>query len=194
MADQHQSRAQALQFAFQPFDGRQVEMVGRLVEQQNVGLRRQHPGERRAARLAAGKVFRIFRAGQAQLVEQIMRAVIGRRWGRGRRRHSRTDVRKAGKIRLLRQIAHGRVGLEEAPAVVGLDLAGGDFQQRRFARAIASDKTEPVAALDGEVGGFDQGLAAKSKADALQGENGRSHARIKRKMAARASVKSDRAP
>ena len=53
MADDHQGGTQALQFALQPFDGRKVEMVGRLVEQQNVGLGRQDAGQRRAAGLAA---------------------------------------------------------------------------------------------------------------------------------------------
>ena len=66
MADQHEGRAQARQFAFEPFDRRQVEMVGRLVEQQDVGLRRQRAGERRAAALAARQVVRVFGAGQAQ--------------------------------------------------------------------------------------------------------------------------------
>ena len=32
MADQHQGRAAGFEFLFQPFDGRQVEMIGRLVE------------------------------------------------------------------------------------------------------------------------------------------------------------------
>ena len=51
---------------FQPFDGRQVEMVGRLVEDQDVGLRRQHARQRRAPRLAAGKPRRLLVAGEAR--------------------------------------------------------------------------------------------------------------------------------
>ena len=86
----------------------------------------------------------------------------------------------AGEIGLLGQVAHGGVGLEEAQAVIGLDFAGGDFQQRRFAGAVAPDQAQPVAALHREVGGIDQRLAAKSEADALQDENGRSHAPLKR--------------
>ena len=49
MADQHQRRAHAADLALQPLDGGQVEMVGRLVEQQDVGLGRQHAGQRGAA-------------------------------------------------------------------------------------------------------------------------------------------------
>ena len=44
------------ELAFQPFDGRQVEMVGGLVEQQDVGLGREHAGQRGAAGLAARQV------------------------------------------------------------------------------------------------------------------------------------------
>jgi hypothetical protein len=40
MRDDDKRAAGLLQLAFQPFDGRQVEMVGRLVEQQDVGLGR----------------------------------------------------------------------------------------------------------------------------------------------------------
>ena len=67
MADQHERRAQADELALQPLDRRQVEMVGRLVEQQDVGLGRQRPRQRGAARLAAGQPSRVLLAGQAQL-------------------------------------------------------------------------------------------------------------------------------
>ena len=68
--------AAAAEFAFQPFDGRQVEMVGGLVEQQDVGLGRQHAGQRGAAGLAAGQARGIFVAGQAELFEQVAGAIV----------------------------------------------------------------------------------------------------------------------
>src|SRR3954471_16201305 len=37
VADDHQRAAAALQFALQPFDGRKIQMVGRLVQQQDIG-------------------------------------------------------------------------------------------------------------------------------------------------------------
>ncbi len=51
----HRSRV-FLQEALQPGDGFGVEMVGRLVEQQHVGLRQQQPAERDAAALTAGQL------------------------------------------------------------------------------------------------------------------------------------------
>ena len=54
----------------------EIEMVGRLVEQKDVGRRRQHAGERSAARLAAGEMSGIFLSGEAELFEKIAGA-----WG-----------------------------------------------------------------------------------------------------------------
>ena len=132
------------QLVLQPFDGRQIEMVGRLVEQQHVGRGRQHARERGAARLAAREVRGILAAVEAELFEQIARRVgivagpeagldIGERRG------------EAGEVRLLRQVAHGGAGLHEARAAVGLDQPGGDLEQRRLARAVAADQADALA-------------------------------------------------
>ena len=59
------------QLALQPFDAGEVEVVGRLVEQQDVGQRSQHPGQRGAACLSAGQRPEIFLAGKAEFLEQI---------------------------------------------------------------------------------------------------------------------------
>ena len=45
VADQHQGRAPRVELALEPLDGRQVEMVGRLVEQQDVGGRARAPAQ-----------------------------------------------------------------------------------------------------------------------------------------------------
>ncbi len=44
---------------------------------------------------------------------------------------------EAGHVRLLRQVAHGGAGLDEARAAIGFHQPGGDLQQRRFAGAVA---------------------------------------------------------
>jgi hypothetical protein len=53
VADEHEGRAGRLELGFKAFDCRDVEMVGRLVQQEDVGLRRQHAGERHAPAFAA---------------------------------------------------------------------------------------------------------------------------------------------
>ena len=144
MADDDERAAAAVEFAFQPFDGGEIEMVGRLVQQQDIGRGRQHVRQRRAAGFAAGEMRGVFVAVKPELLEQIAGLVvvvaraetgldIGQRGG------------KARKIGLLRQIADGRAGLHEAAAAVGLDQAGRDLQQRRFAGAVAADQADALA-------------------------------------------------
>ncbi len=131
MADDDESAAAAAEFAFQPFDGGEIEMVGGLIEQQNIGRGRQHPRQRRAAGFAAGYPRGIFIAVETELLQNeagLIMVVAGAEAGFdiGQRRG------EARKIRLLRQIANGGTGLHEAAAAVGLDEAGSDLQQRRF--------------------------------------------------------------
>ena len=71
MADQDDAGAHPGQLALQPLDAGQVEMVGRLVEQQDVGRGGQGAGQGGAARLAAGKGGGVFLAGEAEFLEQI---------------------------------------------------------------------------------------------------------------------------
>ena len=75
MADQDQRTPGRLEFAFQPFDRLHIQMVGGLVQQQNIGPGRQGSRQRRAPRLAARQGCRIFRAIQPQIAQQIVRPV-----------------------------------------------------------------------------------------------------------------------
>ena len=74
VADDHQRGAAGIEIALQPFDGGEVEMIGRLVEQQDIGRWRQHARERGAARFAAGEMRRVFLAGEAELLQQMRAA------------------------------------------------------------------------------------------------------------------------
>jgi hypothetical protein len=126
MADDDQRAAPAREFAFQPFDGGEVEMVGRLVQEQNIGRGGQHPRQRGAAGFAAGYVGGVFIAVQPELFQDVaglIMVVAGPK--------ARLDIGQrrgmAFKIRLLRQIAHGGARLHEAAAAVGFDQPGGDL-------------------------------------------------------------------
>ncbi len=143
MADDDQRAAAAAEFAFQPLDGGEIEVVGRLVQQQDIGRGRQHPRQRGAAGFAAGDMRGIFVAAQPKLLQDVaglIMVVAGRKacFDIGQRGS------EAGKIRLLRQVADGRTRLHEAAAAVGLDQAGRDLEQRRFAGAVAADQTHPL--------------------------------------------------
>ena len=67
MADQHQRRSQRFQLAFEPFDGGQVEVVCRFVEQENVGHRRQRSRQGAAPGFATGEGRGILAAVEAKL-------------------------------------------------------------------------------------------------------------------------------
>ena len=75
VADQHHGRAGDLEHRLQALDADHVEMVGGLVEQENVGFRRQHAGERRAPALAARQMRRVLFAAEAEAFQKIARAV-----------------------------------------------------------------------------------------------------------------------
>jgi hypothetical protein len=144
VADDHHRAAARIEVALQPFDGREVEMVGRFVEQEDIRSGRQHAGERNAARLATGELRRIFLSGEAELFEEIaggMR-IIGRPQsgfdiGKGRG--------KAREIRLLRQVAHQRARLHKDRAAIRFEQTGRDLEQCRLTRPIAPDQRHPFA-------------------------------------------------
>ena len=148
VADHHDRPARGAQHLLQVLNSDDVEMVGRLVEQEDVGLGREHASERCALRLATGELGRIFIAGEAEAFQHgagVMRLVAGGKSG--------LDISRsggeAGKLGVLRQIADGRRRLDETAAMIGIDLAGSDFQQRRFAGAVPADEAEPLAGTDG---------------------------------------------
>ena len=166
--------APAVELAFQPLDGGEVEMVGRLVEQQDIRLRRQRARQRCAAGLAAGEMRRVFAAGQPELVEQRLRRVnvVGRR-------QAGFDVSERGRepreVRLLRQIAHQRARLHENRAAVGLDQPGRDLEQGRFARAVAADQRHALAGRDRQLRAGQQRRAAEGERDVFELQKRRSH-------------------
>ena len=162
------TRADALlgQARLEPFDGRQVEVVGRLVEQQDVGRRRQHVGQRGAAQLAARQRRGVLLAAEPQLLQQIarlMRIVGGAEAGL----HVGQRGRVAGEVRLLRQVAHRGARLHEALAPVGLDQPRRDLQQRRLARAVAPDQADPLAAATASSAPSSSGVPPKVSAMSL---------------------------
>jgi hypothetical protein len=131
MRDQHKRRTRARKFGFEPFDGGQVEMVGRLVEEQDVGFRGERSGKRGAAGFAAGETLRRPFGVEPQFAEQVIGAegIVERpELGAG----ISADRVEAGEVRILRQVADGRVLLLDHLAAGRIGQPGGDAQQRRL--------------------------------------------------------------
>ena len=62
MTDNDERGPRGFEFRLEPFDRRQIEMIGRLIQQQNIRLGREHTGKRGASSLAARKPRQIFLA------------------------------------------------------------------------------------------------------------------------------------
>jgi len=66
VADQDKGRARSEQRALQPFDRGQIEVVGRLIEQEDVELGREGARQGATAYLATRKIAGVFSAGEAE--------------------------------------------------------------------------------------------------------------------------------
>ena len=75
VADEHEGRAGRLELGFEALDGGNVEMVGRLVEQEDVGLWRQHAGKSRAPAFAARQPRRHLLSREPETLQEIARAI-----------------------------------------------------------------------------------------------------------------------
>ena len=67
MADDDKRRLAGFEFGFEPFDRRQVEVIGRLVEEQNIWFWCERADDCRSARFAAGEPRRRLLTAQSQL-------------------------------------------------------------------------------------------------------------------------------
>jgi hypothetical protein len=119
-------------------------MVGRLIEEENVGLRRHDAGQGSTAGFAAGEIVRPFLAGQAEMLHQIGGAV-GIVGGSEPRLDIGADAGETIHVGHLRQVAHCCRRLAEHLAILRLDQSRSDLQQRRLARAVAADQSDLVA-------------------------------------------------
>ena len=173
VADDDERAGEAVQPVLQPFDAGQVEMVGRLVEQQHVRLLRDRADDRGAAPLAA--------AGGRDRPRQVEPDLVGdgsRLVRLGRVRPVQHPVEQG------RMVAHVRVLLEQhdaaprddrSPALVRVDQAGEALQQGRLARAVAADQRQPVARADVDVEMAEQPAFALNEPEVFVRECRRRH-------------------
>ena len=202
MADQDQGAFPTGQKALQPQGGFQVQVVGGLVQQQQIGSREQGGGQGHAHAPAAGERFAGKRLGH--IVEsQPRQDGCGPGWsGMGvdvvqALVHGGDAPRLGGLIRfgeqrgpLLVRVEHrlhkasGTArGLLGNPADsyppsqadrtgVGRDVTGDQIQQRAFAAAVGADQPDPAAAGDAEAGVFQQGASLDPDRQCLDVEHG----------------------
>ncbi len=144
-------------------------MVGRLVEQQQVGLLPQCPCDRRPAPLAA--------AGGCDRPRQVDPKLVGDRrcimgFGRvGAVQHPVEQGRIFAHVRILLE-QHDALARNDGPApLIGLDQVGDALEQSRLARAVAADEGQPVAVADMQVEAAKQPAFALDQSEVFVGED-----------------------
>ena len=190
------------QIAFQPQRAFKVEVVGRLVQQQVVRLRKQHPRQRHphppaARKIRTGPLLRLFvkpqplqdgrgaalggprvDVGQAGLnFRDPVR--VGRNFGLrqqggafGVRFQHRVDQRGRRRRHLLRHAADPGARGDRDVAPLQRQLLADQPEQRGLARAVAPDKANLVAGGNGGRRPFEQGAAFDGIGDVFDFQHG----------------------
>ena len=151
MRDHHQRAAVFRQSAFQQGNGLRVDMVGRLVQQQQIDRTDQRRRQRNAFLLSARKRAHVrVKVADAELAEQRFRLVFIRRADVLRRvvKHLLNRRSRHAVIRHLRQIGDSQSVFAHDHAAVRFLHAGKQFEQRRFTRAVDADYANPVMFAD----------------------------------------------
>ncbi len=151
----------------EPFDGDEIEMIGRLVEKQDVGLGAQNPDQSRPPRLPAGKTRRIGARIDPKLGHHGSRRIGVVEFVQAGE-HIVERGLKAGHVRLLRQIGEARGRLDEAASAIRIRQPGRDAEQGRFARSVAPDDGDPVAGGNRQLRPVQKRRAAEGQRDVSQ--------------------------
>ena len=161
MADQDKGLAGAGKFSLQPFDGLNVQMVGRLVQQHKFRRLGHQFGQRGPAPLAARSGRNRHIGAEFQPLGHhihLVSLLLGQTAGR--------VISQSGKARdvgVLLHIADADAGGHDARAAVRQDEPGHHLHQGGLARAIAAHQRHPVARLDHEVKLVENWIAAKGQ-------------------------------
>ena len=164
MGDQDESGAGGGKLGLQPFDGLDVEVVGRFVEEHELRRLGQQLGQGRAAAFAPGGGGDGGFGVELQAFGHHGKAVV-LAFGKVRGGEI-TEGGEARKIRLLLHVAYGHARGDGAGAAVGLDQPGHHLHQRRLARSVAAHKGNSFAGLDGQREVVEDRIAAEGQRDA----------------------------
>jgi hypothetical protein len=175
--DEHRpaSRRQVMR---QPVDGFDVEMIGRLVEQQQLGAVEQQSRDRDPPALAAGqgrdrRVHAVAEAAQLHAAEQPVEHRSKRAVRRPLVVRAPADERVANRRVLVELVALAKQGQPEIPDACDLpgvrSLGARDqAQERRLAVAVAADDSDPLIGRDTQRDVPQHRPAAVALADGLQ--------------------------
>ncbi len=165
MADRDECAAISLQPLLQPVDRGDVEVVGRLVEQQHVRVLRQCPHDRGPAALATARADRRARQIDADPARDRIRLMGGRSIVAAENEIAQAGV--TGHRRLLLEQNDARARANGAAPLIRFQLPGDQAQQSGLAGAVAADQRQPVALTDVHVEVAEQPTCALVQAKSL---------------------------
>ena len=148
---------QRVQQTFKLADPGQIEVIGRLVQQQDIGFRHQRAGQHGKPLPAAAELLQRLltqRLGDFELLQRHIDAPAFARlsFGGQHLEHDRSKRRVHQRRRhVLCHIAHGHAARPRDLAFRRLKQAGDTSQQRGLAASVGGDETDPVAGIDDEV-------------------------------------------
>ena len=159
------------QQVFEQRDAGDVEMVGRLIQQQQVGLHGEGQRQCSAFAFAAGGGLRRTRFIQTEAVQVFEQprvstpafAFVMHVFEPAARGQAGVQILGVGQQRFLFNRHHAQSVLAADFAVVERATAGDDAEQRGFAGAVAADEADAFAVMDGQVGTVEQRMQAESK-------------------------------
>ena len=150
MADHHQRPLMRLHQLFQPFNGRQIQMVCGLIQQQHIWLTYQRTGQRGTSGLTTGQPvchpvwfhphLHQHRFGTVNLAGIIKPL-----------HHIRGQRLRAFDFRGLWQIGNLCAGADPQAAFIWFRITRDKLHQGGFPRAIASDQRQPVTSMQGQI-------------------------------------------
>src|SRR5258706_3600957 len=186
VADEQQCAVEVQHHVFEPRDGFDIQMIGRFIQQQEVGLRDQcaaqhHPAPP-AARQGANRRAAIELQARNDLIHlQFGLPIVVRRGAGPDAAHDHVAHRRLARGRhLLGQTRDPRAGAHPHLAAVRRDLPGNELQQRRFAFAVAPEQANALGAANLQVGIVQQGFEAETEGDFVEADGGHEAAYIRR--------------
>ena len=172
VADDHAGEGRALKQVFEPGDSREIEMVGGLVEQQNVGMLHQSFGDGQTLAPASGE----FVAWASKSSKPARPRVSAKRAPRS---VPVTAARSNAPSMTVRMVSSGRepgilLDVAETGALahgdfagVGVDLAGENAEQRGFTGAVGADQADAISFGNGERNFLEERIGAEGFRDFL---------------------------
>ena len=170
MGDKEKGPAGAQQVVLQPGDGFQIQMVGGLVEQHQVGLAHQRLGQQYATARPARQRFKVGLRIQLQARDHL----VGVQRARAvhhlvlLRSHDVDDPALQVGGHLLGEPAHPEAGRRDDLPVVRFGFASQDAHHGALAGAVGAEQADAVSALDVELHLVQQGESTETQGNVFQ--------------------------